>query len=265
MKKILKPLFCIFLVFFSFFYTDQIMNLVNKKDPLMKKINDLKEEYYVKPVSAYIEEDTIVPGISGRELDVESSYEIMKSEGVFREKKAVYKEVLPSSSISNNKDKYIIKGNSIKNEVALIYILKNKSDIEDIKTNKNITLFIDSSIIDSSTINVLKEKEIYTYGNNGKYTKEQLTSDNNIISRVSNNKSLYCLAKEKNSNTLKICNEKNMYVVIPSVVGDYVNIKKDLTSGSIILISSLNNIEIITKYINSKGYEIVYLSKLLEE
>ena len=45
----------------------------------------------------------------------------------------------------------------------------------------------------------------------------------------------------------------------------YYNIKNNLSNGSIILLNNLNNIDIIVKYINSRGYEIVGLNKLLSE
>ncbi len=56
-----------------------------------------------------------------------------------------------------------------------------------------------------------------------------------------------------------------MYVVIPSIVGDYLDIKNNLTNGSIILLNDMNNLDIIVKYINSKGYMIVPLEELLTE
>ena len=56
-----------------------------------------------------------------------------------------------------------------------------------------------------------------------------------------------------------------MYVVIPNIVGDLLNIKKNLSKGSIILLEDLNNINLIIRYINSKGYQIVPLSTLLKE
>ena len=56
-----------------------------------------------------------------------------------------------------------------------------------------------------------------------------------------------------------------MYAIIPSLVGDYLSIKDNLENGSIILLNNLNNIEVIIKYINGKGYNIVPLSILLKE
>lgn len=265
MKKIIRYFSLLLLVCFSFFYTDRVINLINKNDPLMKQLSSVSEEYRVNPVPAIIEDNTIIPGIKGREIDIEKSYDKMKVAGVFRESALVYKDINPSSSLSNNKDKFVIKGNSIKNEVSIVLIVDSSNDIDDLKGFNNLSLFLNSSYINSTNIDKLKENEIYTYGKNGLYTDESLTSDSAIINNLSNNKSLYCLSKEKNRETLKVCNERNMYVVIPNIVGDYSAIKKSLSKGSIILLNSINNIDLVMKYINGKGYEVVTLSKLLEE
>ena len=217
------------------------MNIINQKDPLMIKIESLKEEYEVKPVNAMLDHDTIIPGINGRQIDVLKSYEEMKSSGIFREELLVYKDLYPSSLLSNNKDKYIIKGNNKENKVSLILILNIKD------------------------ITKLKNKEIYTYGNNGIYTNELLTNDNSIINRISNNESKYCLSKNKDNTVLEVCNKNNMYTIIPNIIGDYTEIKNNISNGSIILINNTNNLNIIIKYINSKGYNIVPLSNLLKE
>ena len=263
MKNIIKTISLLSLVCFSFFYTDKVINMINKKDPLMIKIETIKEKYEVKPVNAVLNEDTIVPGISGKEIDVLKSYEEMKLSGIFREELLVYKSLYPSSLLSSNKDKYIIKGNNDKNKVALLLIL-NIKDIEKI-TNNNLTLFLNHKDINIENINKLKTNEIYTYGNNGIYTKESLTSDNSIINRISNNTSKYCLSKEKNKSLLEVCSQNNMYTILPNIIGDYEDIKKEITNGSIILLNSPNNLNIIIKYINSKGYQITPLSNLLKE
>ena len=263
MKNIIKTISLLSLVCFSFFYTDKVINIINKKDPLMIKIETIKEKYEVKPVNAVLNEDTIVPGISGKEIDVLKSYEEMKLSGIFREELLVYKSLYPSSLLSSNKDKYIIKGNNDKNKVALLLIL-NIKDIEKI-TNNNLTLFLNHKDINIENINKLKTNEIYTYGNNGIYTKESLTSDNSIINRISNNTSKYCLSKEKNKSLLEVCSQNNMYTILPNIIGDYEDIKKEITNGSIILLNSPNNLNIIIKYINSKGYQITPLSNLLKE
>lgn len=230
----------------------------------MMEISSIKDEYEVMPVNAVIEDNTIVPGLKGRKIDLDKSYDEMRVGGVFREDALVYKDIYPSNTLSNNKDKYIIKGNNNKNKVALLYVL-NSNEFEALINLDNITLFISHNYLTINNINRLKNKEIYTYGNNGIYTDKVLTIDNAIIERASKNKSIYCLAKEKNKDILEICNKKNMYVVLPNIIGNYMEIKNNLSNGSIILLNNLNNIQVITKYINSKGYEIVALSELLEE
>lgn len=230
----------------------------------MMEISSIKDEYEVMPVNAIIEDNTIVPGLKGRKIDLDKSYDEMRVGGVFREDALVYKDIYPSNTLSNNKDKYIIKGNNNKNKVALLYVL-NSNEFEALINLDNITLFISHNYLTINNINRLKNKEIYTYGNNGIYNDKVLTIDNAIIERASKNKSIYCLAKEKNKDILEICNKKNMYVVLPNIIGTYMEIKNNLSNGSIILLNNLNNIQVITKYINSKGYEIVALSELLEE
>ena len=264
MKKISKIIFILLLVCFSFFYTDKVINLINKKTPLMMQLNNIKDDYEIMPVNATIEDNTIIPGLKGREVDINKSYEEMKLGRIFREEALVFKDLYPSSTLANNKDKYIIKGNANKNKVSLLVIF-NTNNIEKIKKIDNITIFINHKHVTVANINKLKDKEIYTYGNSGIYTDEILTSDNAIINRISNNKSLYCLAKEKDSNILETCNSNNMYVVIPNIIGDYKEIKNNLSGGSIILLNSLNNIDNNIKYIKSRGYQIVTLSNLLEE
>lgn len=263
MKNIIKTISLLGLVCFSFFYTDKVINMINKKDPLMIQIEELKEKYQVEPVNAILNDDTIIPGINGKEVDVLKSYEEMKLSGIFREELIVYKNLYPSSSLSNNKDKYIIKGNNNKNKVALLLIL-NIKDIDNIKNN-NLTLFLNHKDININNINKLKNNEIYTYGNNGIYTSEILTNDNSIINRLTNNKSTYCLSKDKDNTILEICSQNNMYTIIPNIIGDYSEIKKEISNGSIILLNNLNNLKIIEKYITSKGYQIVSLSNLLSE
>lgn len=265
MKNIFNYFFLISLVFFSFFYTDKVINIINKKDPLMVEITKQKDKYKVEPTEAIITENTVIPGIEGKEIDVDKSYEKMKTEGVFREQSIIYNKVTPTNSISNNKDKYIIKGNNNKQEVSIIVIVDKNNTIDKIYNIDNITLFIDSKYLTIDKLNKIKSKDIYSYGNKGVYNNELLLSDNTLIKRKNNKVPLYCLSKEKNEDTLNICNNNDMYVVIPNIVGDLLNIKKSLSKGSIILLEDLNNINLIIRYINSKGYQIVPLGTLLKE
>jgi len=263
-KKIISAISLLCLICFSFFYTDKVINMINKKDPLMIEISSIKSNYEVLPVNAYIEEDTVIPGIMGRVVDVDKSYEKMKTSGIFREDALVFKDILPSNSLINNVDKYIVKGNSSKKEVAIIVVL-NGNYIDKINSIDNITVFVNHKDLNIENIRKIKEKEVYTYGDDGLYTSEILVSDNSLIDRISNNKSLYCLLRNKDSDILELCNSNNMYVVLPNIIGGYYEVKSNLSNGSIILLDGIREIDNIIRYIKSKGYNIVTLNKLVSE
>ena len=58
-------------------------------------------------------------------------------------------------------------------------------------------------------------------------------------------------------------NKNNWYRI--NGIGNYSDIKNKLSNGSIILLNDIDNIDIIIRYITSRGYNIVSLSKLLTE
>ena len=263
MKKIFKIVGTFSILCFSFFYTDKVVTVISDNDPLKQEIINVSENYKILPNEAVVKNDEIIPGSNGRVVNVEKTYKKMRRDNIFNNNYVIYDSIYPKYRLIDNKDKYIIRGNK-KNEVSLLLIYSSR-DYDKIKNIDNITVYINHKDINTSTIKKLKDKEIYPYGNNGEYTKEILDNDNTLINRLSNNKSKYCLLKEKNNEYLDLCTKNNMMVVIPSEIGGYTNIKKSLTSGSIILLEDISNIDIIIKYINSKGYSIVPLSKLLIE
>lgn len=230
----------------------------------MKKINSIKDEYKLEEVNGIINEDTIIPGISGKNINAKKSFNNMKEYNTFIEEYLAYDNVVPSIKLDDNKDKYIIKGNNNKKEVSLLFIVTS-NNIDKIKDISKITLFINHDILTIDNINKYKNNEIYTYGNKGIYNKNILINDNSLINNLSNNRSKYCLTREKNSSVIEICKDNEMYTIIPNIIGNYNDIKDNLTNGSIILLDSINNLDNIIKYIENKGYKIVYLDKLLEE
>lgn len=259
----MKKASILILVCFSFFYTDKILNIIDNHSHLMKTIINKSSDYEVKEVNAYILDNEVVPGIKGRKVNIKKSFDNMKSYNTFRKEDIVYDDIIPTISIESNMDKFIVGGNNKKKEVALILIVGGNDINYD--SIDNITLFINHSLLTIDNINQLKDKEIYTYGNNGKYSKEILLNDNSLINILTENRSKYCLSMDKNIDLLNICKESDMYTVVPNIIGDYKEIKDNLKNGSIILLKNAANINIIKKYIYSKGYDIVYLSKLLEE
>ena len=109
MRKFFELFGLIALICFSFFYTEKVMFVISEKDPLKIEINDLKDKYKIDVIEAIINEDSIIPGVSGKKVNVEKSYKKMRGNNVFNEKMLVYDEVYPNNSLENNKDKYVVK------------------------------------------------------------------------------------------------------------------------------------------------------------
>ncbi len=275
MKETIKMIGLITLICFSFFYTDKVINVINEQDPIMIKINDVKDKYNIPSINATITEDTIIPGINGQEVDVEKSYNNMREIGIFKSNLLIYKEVSPQIKLSENYDKYIISGNNKINNVSIIMTI-NDSNINKLSklNNQNLCLFIDNDTLSKnlSSIKELKNTSVYPYGNNGTYQEDILTLSNNLIEKNTNNKPLYCLSLTKNNETLKVCKNKKMHTIIPSINGEnnaYNIIKNKIKNGSIIYLKTdsktLTELNEIINNIKSKGYHIVSLEKLLSE
>ena len=246
-------------------YEENLYNYLNQSLNLLEKPENNRVDSEVAYIYIDNDKNIYISNNLSDVINIKSTSEILKnindSEGkIVRGKKVYYyytskTDVMTKVAITT--DSYI---NSMKKEILKIILVV-----------VGITFIIISLLVliwSNNLVNrikKLKDKEIYPYGNNGEYTKEILDNDNTLINRLSNNKSKYCLLKEKNNEYLDLCTKNNMMVVIPSEIGGYTNIKKSLTSGSIILLEDISNIDIIIKYINSKGYSIVPLSKLLIE
>lgn len=269
--KFIKFIGLMCLICFTFIYTEKIIDISIDQDEIMIKLKENENIYNIKPINAIIKDDTIIPGNIGKNIDIDVSYTKMKKIGYFEETLLTYKNIYPEISIYNNYNKYIINGNKSEKKVALIYIINNNTldNILNIIINKNIKMnfFIDSSLLNNNIdiINKLKNYEIYNYGNNGKYTKENLIITNNIINNKANNNSIYCLFLTKDSNSLNNCTQNKMLSIIPSINGNYNDIKNNLQNGSIILINNTKELPNIIDYIKNKGYTIDNLSNIIKE
>lgn len=79
----------------------QSVSVVKKNDPLLEEIKQKAKEYEVSPKNAMI--DSVwktVPGYNGLKVDILSSYKVMKDDGVFDEKKLIYKQIPPKIHLS---------------------------------------------------------------------------------------------------------------------------------------------------------------------
>lgn len=279
MKSIVKLLGLLVLIGFSFFYTDKVIEVIREEDEVMIKIKEEKNHYFVKPIDAIVSGNTIIPGINGREVDVDGSYKKMKEQGIYNEKLFVFDEIKPKVRLEDNQDKFIISGNKNKKMVSLVFSIDSSrylEQVDKILNNKNVigNFFVDYSYLISNST-VIKDKshhEFYSYGSNGIYAPDTILFANNLISRISNNEAIYCFSPDMSKKTLSLCSKNNLYTISPTIVGantPYKNVKNKLESGSIIFLS-LNNegmteLPLVIDYIEGKGYKIVGLSTLLSE
>ena len=278
MKKVFKLMGLFVLILFSFFYTDKTLNIIKENDPIMVEINNNKDNYMVPAINGSVDGDYIIPGINGREVDVDASYSNMKLVGKFNDSSLVYKDVIPDNSISLNKDKFIIKGNSRKNMVSILFVLSNDKyldNLEKIIVHKNVSVnyFVDYSYLvnNSTRIKNLSNCEVYSYGNMGKYTSDNLLFSNNLISRITDNDAIFCIGNG-NKDILSLCSSYGLYTLNPVYINSndiYMQIKNSISSGSIILLdinyNTVNNLILIIDFINGKGLRLSKLSDLLNE
>lgn len=274
MKKLFKIFGIITLMCFSFFYTDRVMEVIADNDPLKNEIINLSNNYKLSNNEAIVTDDTIIPGSNGREVNIDKSYKKMRTGNVFNDKLLVFNVLYPEYRLKDNIDKYIINGNVNKKEVSILFIINNDNNLDkiiNILNNKNTkaNLFIEYNYLfnNISKIKKYNSNNIYSYSN--KYVYDTLVISNNIINRISNNKANYCLTKIKDKDNLNTCSYSNMFTIIPSIIGNYNDIKNKLSNGSIILldtnINSVNELSYIIDFINGKGYSIVGLDELLNE
>ena len=152
MKNIFKVIGLLSFIAVTFFYTDKVMHVIREEDKIMIEINQIKDSLKKVPINAQINNDEIVPGINGKEVNAEKSYKVMKNNGVFRMEDIVYNTITPDVTIENHKDKYIVSGNSMKHAVSLIFILNSKKYLEKLERifdDKNIVVnyFVDDSFL----------------------------------------------------------------------------------------------------------------------
>lgn len=279
MKKCISYLGVFVLVCFSFFYTDKAVDIVKRNDPVMKEILNLSDNLKVDPINAIINNDEVISGLNGKKVNIDKSYQKMKKINMYKESMLVFDEILPEVSI--NYDKYVIKGNELKNEVALVFKVDSIDNIKlvnKVLTDKNIlaTFFIDGNIVKDNmdlVSNLVKDGyEIENLGYNGNYSGNKLSWTNNMIESLTNKKANYCYTEYKDKNILELCSNNKMYTIKPTInTGNYpfLTVKKNLESGSIISFDlsdkTLKELPSIISYISQKGYNIVTLDQLISE
>lgn len=273
-QKLFSLFFLLFVVGFTFFYTNKAVILARKSDPIMKKIIEAENVYKIDKINPIINDDEYVYGLNGCVIDEENSYNKMKNIDDFDENLIVLKED-EITNTSNNK--YIISGNKEYKNISIIILVSDEisSELLNFIENKKIKInfFIDGNFLEKNLEYIEKLKNygnIYNLGRNNKYLEKYISYDNNLINSISNNESKYCILNKKDKETLDLCNKNNMEVIKSRYIKENIlsNIKYTLNNGDIIVIENANDnllsIKVTINYIMSKGYNIININDLLK-
>lgn len=280
MKNFFQIIGVIVLVIGSFVYTEEVSTTAKNTDELLQEIKKKSCNYKIDSSEAIIFEDTIIPGINGKEVNVDKSYKEMRKIGMFDEKLIIYNKMKINYSLDENLNKYIISGNPDKKEIALIFKVDNNDDINSIVDVLNYykvkgSFFVTSVFVEKNNELVLsllsEEHTIGNLSNNGDYTSPDFVWMKTVITTTSRQRN-YCYLEEKNKKVLDICKYQNSRTIIPTKVikkHPFVELKNNLTSGAMISFNVDSKIKKelknIINYVESRGYKIVSLEKLLTE
>ena len=268
MKKLLSYIGIVTMICLSIVISEKTTTVVKEIDQIMIQIRENKTKYEIEPINAIIKNNTIVPGIYGKKINIEQTYNEMKKVGTYNSKYIVYESIKPELSLEQNYDKYIIKGNPKKNAVSIILKINEEDDINYIieilkKHDLKVTFLINNNLINNKkqlTVNIINQG--HSIINN-----EQLMQDINSDQILN-----YCYIEQENEEILKKCKISKKYTIKPNIVvnsNSIKEIKKKLESGSIIAIPintiKKGELDVIINHIKSKGYKIEDLQNHLSE
>ena len=279
LKNTSKLISLFLLLLLSFIYTDKVFSEARNKDPIMQEVISYKNKNDILPIEPTVNDNEIIIGVSGMVVNEKESYKNMKNDDSFDENKIVYDKKPPKTSISNNYDYYIKKGNDKNNVASIIFKVTSDDNIDEIlslvaKTGVKVNFFIDGSYLEKnvetafSMVNL--NCEIYNLGYDGKYSKSMIGVTNNLIESITLKDSKYCLNEEKNDDYKKLCKSKKMYSILPTLIDPTIfDLKENLEKGIIISYDlsnyNYNEFKLMINTITSRGYKIETLSKMLTE
>ena len=282
MKKFFSLIGMLSLAIVSFIYTNKIVEVAKQFDDVMTTVSEVSADYYKDPLDGIIIDNvSFIPGINGRNVNVDKSYKKMRKFGGFNKNLLEFDVIPPKNKLENNLDKYIISGNKSKNNVSLIFIVKEHSDITNvlkILNDKNIKadFFVDGYWLEKN--NELVSKIINDGNNVGNlsynmdYQNSAFSWMDTIIKRLSHEKYGFCYSEEENLDNLKICSMNNNFTIKPNIIvksNPLGEIKENLSNGSIISlpVNKLVDSQLLSiiNYINSRGIEIVTVKELIRE
>ena len=281
MKNFFQNIGIITLMISSFILTDIVATTSKTSDSLLNEIKSKKDGYKENAIEPFIKDNTIIPGLNGKEVDIEKSYTEMQKIGYLDYKLLVYKPLKVEEKIEKNKDKYIISLNNSHMILSLIFKVDENDDITNIikKLNERKikgTFFITSNYLEkhhNQIIKLINENHIIgNLSNNEDYQDSDFVWMKTIITNIGNQKNNYCYTEKENKEIIKNCKLHDSYTIMPTVIiknNHFLNLKKALRPGFIISLDVNKNlnreIEVILNYLESRGYKIKSLEEGLKE
>lgn len=279
MRKVFQIIGLISLTCFSFFITEQTATVVSDMDEIMIEIKANRANYKTKAIDALISDDTIIPGVRGRVVNINKSYKKMKISGYYSDKLYEYDYTNPKISLIDNLDKYIIKGNPSKRMISLIFTVEQNDDITQILNiinnyNIKVTFFVDSSWFSSNNNQI---EEIIKKGHNiglltDNYNNPDFEWIDMVLKKVNNQNNGFCYNINQNQENLEYCVLKNNYTIKPIIISDnnpLVEIKQNAFAGNLLSLNINSKVKkelsTIIIYLKSKGFTITNLEENILE
>lgn len=281
MKKFLQATGLIALLAVTFFSTEQTILVVKDMDDIMVELKQKSKAYEVKPQDAIIKEDTIVPGIAGKTVDINKSYVKMKQYGKFDPNLLIYKQLSPAETLDHHYKKFIVGGNTTKRMVSLLFRVSEADEIEKIRNilrEKQVaaTFFIDGNWLEQH-VELLEPliAEGHTIGNfsyHRNYKDSSFVWIDTIIKRIGKQQQSYCYAEKKEQSVIDVCHLYQDMTIVPTMVlkdQPLTELKKQLKAGSLISLPISDQVEqelpSMIQYIESRGYQLTNLGTHLKE
>ena len=279
MKKTFEAIGFLSLILFTFFYTSKITTVIKENDNILKQIKEIENQYKIDPVNAIINNNTIIAGVSGSEIDIKESYKKMKKINSFNFNLLVYKELKPEISVLNYYDKYIIKSN--KSSISLVFLIEKDDEINNLleildKYKIKATFYTDGNWFENNNEKIIELIKMgHTVGNLGynySYKENGINWMNTIVTNIGKQNYTYCYTETENEEVLNICKNNKSYTIKPNIIvknNPLITIKNQLEKGSIISLkinnSTITELPLIIEYINSRNLNIINLEELLDE
>jgi len=256
MNKYLRAVGLVAILCFSFYYTEQIAHFMQSKDPIYESILASKTEYEKPFINAIVEDSYIIPGISGKVVNVEKSFRNMKNLGYFRESLFVFDEVKPEISLEENLDKIITSGNANKQEVSIIF--EEASYIPYFEEMGVNYAFL-------TTKDFLEEHLEYGLRINHDFSNYDVVEKNLKLKKEN---TPFCFVTSSNED---FCKKKKKILIQETMKIDRSNFSSQyhtVRAGSILYLQnnlSTTNLNLLLNQIYFKGYQIVSLEELISE